>query len=201
MRALVLALLCACVHFPAMEPESRDYHARDRAAVVMESHCGDAYLSGNSRTASGVVISERHVLTAAHVTSCVALPAIRVWLDEGTSHRLVVVDEDLDADIALLEVAHAGNFERGFVPPALSDSDASVGCVVAKFPRDEVTCGPIDGDLLRVPSRRGNSGAAVYDDEGNLIGVVSRGTRAYTRVARVTAKWLRGVKKKKEEVQ
>lgn len=198
-KSLVIAMIASgCIHLPAMEPQPRGYLARERAAVAITVECA----WGAPRTASGVAISERHILTAAHVTECPTIPTIRVWFFDADGEvdrqsRFAVVErEDLDSDVALIEVFAQNNIGRGYVPPTLS-REVEVGCAVLAFPKREVKCGEfLSQSTLDVSTRSGNSGSGVYDQDGALVGIVSSSLASgSTYVARVNETWLRGVLK------
>lgn len=199
----VLSSLSGCAHLAAMEPRARSVPRQLQAAVAVTSECGDGL--SPDHVGSGVVISERHVLTAAHVVRCAAIPDVHVYFGEPDGRlgrRMHVIEEDLDRDVALLELSAADNFGEGFEPPVLGKWTPT-SCIASRIPHDGVRCGP-SGLLVaerrasvNVASASGTSGAGVYDEDGGLLGVVTTIMEKSTYYARVTGEWLRGIKETK----
>jgi hypothetical protein len=198
----MLLVLGACVHLPHVDPKPRNEDQRMRAAVLIESYCSFGY--PQARLGSGVVISERLVLTAAHIVECPVIPRVYITTHNGNRHRAVVDREDRNADIARLEIAHAGRLDVGIAPPELVgpwDHPTEVVDYLCAYPPHEPTaCGPrLSDDLFKVHLKRGTSGSGVYD-RGYLVGIVIRTVsfdreqdfHVGTRIAIVTPSWLEG---------
>ncbi len=194
---LPLLALVACVHLPRVAPEVRTGKARASSAVRVESACGN----WSSRSGSGVIISKRHVLTAAHVVGCADIPTVRVTYidDDGRERRLrmLVTEEDRDADIAKLEIASAEQFAVALRPPVVRSPDPGNG-VCASLASSPDACGTIASTwtvVKRLATVERDAGAPVYCDQGTLVSiVVNRGGQdgpfPYTWIAPVDAHWL-----------
>ena len=185
----LLILLFAC-RLPHVNPELRAPWAQWGTDVRVESSCDEF---GNSGTSSGVIISERHVLTAAHSVGCSALPDVHVYLQDGRRLRMVVERDDLlfgnGADIARLEIASAEYFDLGIAPPVLGTLEVGdTVCLAAGCGR----VSPYEAGLVEVPSEPGDSGRGVYDWYGRLLGIVVRTDGHWTRIEPVSAYWLEG---------
>lgn len=222
---LIAALLtCACVRLPHVIPAPRNADVARRAIARVYVTCSDvdmlspeynSDIPGVRATApsiewappaagTGVVISERHVLTAAHVVRCPVIPSVTVLLSDG---RIVPMEVERDdamfgggQDVARLEVTSAENLGMYIAPPALApDGTAWVHgydewCAETTHGR---SCGS-PGDAsehsaeFEATTRKGDSGSGVYDLRGRLVGLVSSGNGVSTTLVRVGAYWLEG---------
>ncbi len=203
MRHLALLLLAGCVRLAHVEPAPRDSINRGWTAVRITSKCG---WNGISHEGQGVLISERHALTAYHVVGCAEIPRVWITTHDGYRHRAVVTEEHPRAGIAKLELAHAGRFGFNIPPPALAGpwypSEYVTDDLCAEIADEPPVCGRrLEQDLFEVRLEHGDSGAGVYDDNGYLVGLVSkdvlpdpgvRGWRRAARVAIVGVTWLNG---------
>lgn len=127
---------------------------------------------------SGVVIDDRHVLTAVHVVA--RCPDVVVVRDDSDVDRAAQVEiVDLRRDVARLVLSDAS---RGFgVPPirvAEPEPEAPV-CLRSGLHREE-RCGfvslvsdDLNGLRHTAPTRRGDSGAGLYRLDGTLIGIAT----------------------------
>lgn len=188
MRFLVLFLV-ACASLPHVEPQSRSHADQLATVVTVESYCGGIHHKG-----TGVVISERHVLTAYHVTKCHVIPKVNVTLRGNVTHMMYVTKENEKQDIARLELAHAGRFRLNVAPPKLAPYYARPNDSVCAFTRRGTHCavrlGPNTFAGQLIP---GDSGSPVYDD-GYLAGLVTRISKEknMTIMTIVTSNWLEG---------
>jgi len=135
-------------------------------------------------TASGVLLSSNEVLTAAHVT--VTPPgADCIWnakAIQGQAIMIVPSHVDADRDIAIM-MPVTGHFDG--VQPVTLGAKPELGdtiCEVAGSPYHVRRCGEvqmatagnheaIDSTMIVEP---GNSGSGVYNERGELVGVISQ---------------------------
>ncbi len=190
MLKYLVILLVAC-RLPHVDPELRPGWAQRTTDVRVTSSC-DEY--GNSGTSSGVIISERHVLTAAHAVGCSTIPTVRVHLSTGRTLRVVVERDDIlfggGDDVARLEIASAERFGLTHIPPPVLDT--LHGGETVCLPNGCGRLWPYDPEMIQVGSFPGDSGTAVYNVEGALIGLVVRSDGVWTRIQPLTPYWLEG---------
>ena len=193
MRYILLVFLLSCVNLQHVEPRIRFPEDRLAAAVLVETHCGDDTMFQRDAQAEGVIISERHVLTAAHAVRCPMIPRVYVILGNGDRHRVYVTREDDKNDIAKLELAHAGRFGLNIPPPKLQPNWMEGFWVCVEGIRT-TNCLPWTGPSTiagRLP--HGSSGRGVYQ-LGSLVGLVSKdlpGENA-TAIGLINNSWLEG---------
>lgn len=184
--ALMPALLATCAHAPGPS-YPRSSTAQAAAAVAVQSECrspfgSDGGVLSETLWGSGVVIDERHVLTALHVVWCPAVPRIRVYFADGRSRAMVPLREDRVADLAMLDAASLEPLPGG--PPPTFGARPDVGatvCAATAIPARAWSCGsvvsherPADSDVRHTaPTLPGNSGSGVYDGAGRLVGIVT----------------------------
>ncbi len=140
-------------------------------------------------TGSGVVIdTEGHILTNAHVVD--GATSVRVELADGSSHEATVVGADASTDLAVLHIdadadslqpvplGDSSALEIGDPVLAVGDpfgyqASASAGIVsgldrTMQAPNGFTITGAIQTDAA---VNHGNSGGALLDAEGNLVGI------------------------------
>jgi hypothetical protein len=194
MRILALCLV-ACAATPHVEPAPRSRLDAVRATVLVESTCGDAYRDqpfewSPPQRGTGVIVSSRYVLTAAHLVACPAIPRVHVTTMDGRRLRAVVERDDAmfgaGLDLARLELA-SGDTLGDHPPPTLGVVGTGLdACVYLRDPWRRL-CGTIDGQALEVPTSAADSGGGAYDVAGRLIGVLGNDGR----IVPVGASWLR----------
>lgn len=201
--ALYAVILAACMRLPHVDPRSRDEVTASRASVDVHVTCSSPDMSSTEDSPKpaivwrepsrgrGVMISERHILTAAHVVRCPDIPRVTVTLYDGRSF-LVVVERDDDmfgkgSDLARLVIPSGSTFQRYIAPPTLGDSDGTY--TVAR------KSGTITGSgrAILPHLHPGDSGAGVYATTGDLVGLFL-GPDDYggLRIVRVDSSWLEG---------
>lgn len=170
----VVAALCSACAPPARFPVEDPTLAREYARVVrIDVQCDDGGHIG-----SGVRVGGSAVLTAMHVITCdEGLPsAMKVTDASGVTRaaRMVAISP---ADVARLEVAGLSD---------MSDVDVAstvVGerlCATFAFPELGRRCGDTWPHASKAPgdvivdfvAEKGNSGAAVWDARGRLVGIL-----------------------------
>lgn len=213
MRLLLLLLLSLAACFPLqhVDPAPRAAGAQDGTVVRVDVDCSEPapFKTGDPDDprapdpdivwrvgyGTGVVVSEKHVLTAAHVVFCPVIPTSWITLPDG---RRFQADVTIDAamfgdgtDIARLElVGDADRFNLGVAPPALG-REGDHACILTLRGR---ACGRLHGMYVDAPTYPGDSGSPVYDTRGHLVGLAVAGdaTHTTTRFVRVTPWWLKG---------
>src|ERR1700690_2905214 len=96
---LLVLLTFSCVNLPHLEPKVRTSAGQYATVVWITSECTEedpfntepGVMPGHhgpdfdwgSRSGSGVLISDRHVLTAAHVVRCPVIPTVYIHLLDG----------------------------------------------------------------------------------------------------------------------
>lgn len=191
MRYLALLLLVSCVQYVHMEPRPRSYDEQTRSTVELHVRC-----DGLLHIGTGVAISERHVLTAAHVTRCHTIPTVHLTLYNGDRHRAVVTRENRTQDIAKVEIIHAGSFDLGIAPPLLGvpwDPLANDYVCAHPFAREPHCSWRLSPNLVSMRLFPGDSGTPIYD-YGLLLGLVIRDNapKNATTITLVTEDWMEG---------
>lgn len=183
-----LTMMCGCVHLPHVDGLARALPDQQRATVKVQTLCiaGDPWTPESRFTimamsGSGVVIDDRHVLTAAHVVDCGGFDSsIYVTFSNGKRWRVENDRLDRGNDMARLEDPTAGNFNLGIAPPVLG-TDPQFGddmCSAFAVPKLGGSCGHlIAPDMpgrytFDAPTHHGNSGGGVYSG-GKLVGLVT----------------------------
>ena len=212
---LLLLLCAACVSLPHLDPAPRTEKSERADVAAIYSYCSEANpldpglsdlvphqtwpsVDWGSHSGTGVVVSERHIVTANHVVECPIIPVVIVVLANGRRTAADVTSIDRDADTARLEMSFADNFGIGAVPPALATPhDLHVGDKLCTYAWGRASCGeylgPHDGrGYLEAATGPGWSGAPVYTSDGRLAGIVLGGSAEQTRFAFSSASWLSG---------
>lgn len=207
MKSLIVALAVAgCVRLPHVDPQARSYESTDRTVVRVQSSCSEEDPGGGQfpiqwvpdHTGTGVVVSERHVITAAHVVFCPIIPTVKVTFPDGRWYMMDVEKDDAmfgqGTDYARLVIASAEYFNLGIAPPKIGH--ALVGDFVELSAFDGERFGYYEGDdLFELNTHPGDSGAPIYNMGGELLGIVSKGSmdRLDTQEERATPRWLEGL--------
>ena len=163
----LLVLLLGCM--PPPRPSAAELVAEPRD-VAIATVC--------KSIGSGVVIDDRHVVTALHVVS--RCPDVVIVRDGSRVDRAAQVEiVDLRRDVARLVLSDASlPFEVRPVRVAEPEPGAPV-CLRSGLHREE-RCGYVDAaserlDGLRhtAPTRPGDSGAGLYRLDGTLVGIAT----------------------------
>lgn len=217
MRAAALVVVLFACRLPHVEPALRDDSAQLLTLAVVTSSCSepDPLLSNPSvpndatprafpivwfppHVATGVVISERHVLTAAHAVRCPALPSATIYVRGGEHRAVVERDDDMfpvgePSDVARLELASAGGIGLGIAPPVVRDARGGEACCAQTL--HGANCGTADpyhrGVLLASGLRLGDSGSPIYCSEA-LVGIVTKTGRDSAEYESIDNYWLEG---------
>lgn len=174
-----LALLAACSSCAHMA-NLRSSEDQFQALVKIETVC-----MGNHFGGSGVMVSDSEVVTAAHVVTCemgagITMPpeSIIVWVTDADGVTAEVDALVPGADVARLhmKVAKPEYFTgvRIGAPPKIGDKV----CEVSGIPRPTYRCGeaqPSEPGYIKLGFmvENGNSGSGLYNDHGELIGIVT----------------------------
>lgn len=191
---LVLVLMSACA-LPYVKPQPRTPEVAQRAVAKLELVCQhDGIVYRDPVVFTGVVISERHILTAGHAVVCPVLPKIRATLSDGSVQRLYVERDEYSfgdgRDIARLKLNSAGGFGLHIPPPELASGR---GVAVAWLHGIRVS-GMFVGTTVAVAGGKpGDSGAGMYDADGRLIGLVTGGGKSHMNIQSVDTSWLEGM--------
>ena len=176
---------------PDLTPGAEEQAAR-AAHVMVWCPAGTAHHP--TRSGSGAVHFGPYVLTAFHVVSCATPPhpdqdpvprtyvapqIVQVQFADGRAFEAGVASIAPDDDLAWLVLQ--GEPDLGFEPLRVAPPRAGWVCMVAGYPKRERYCARAsltewaDMELhFAAPAIPGNSGSAVYDPAGRLVGVVTR---------------------------
>ena len=202
MRLLIplLLVLGACGTLDHIPPHTRSEAQSQATVVQVHSNCNSVIGAAGS-VGTGLVISEAHVLTAAHVVFCPSIPAVTAYLPARDRFFQMEVIEDAavfgdGTDIAKLRLVGAyDRFKINVAPPAIGVPHLGDTLCIHFVGRPEA-CGifdPEDGKLwVDAPSREGDSGAPISNEDGELVGFVHGGDGTDTDFTPVTQHWLSG---------
>jgi len=200
--SLVLATCASCATGIQQRNVVRPASDQKTAAIHIIAHCSKMPPK-SSFWGSGVAINAREVLTAAHVVSCnvetevedpITKTKKKITVSFGTVDSLFGVQPDgisrplkvqfmsEGTDIARLSFADAGEWygvQPAKIAPVRIESRV---CIVVAAPRRDRRCGEVEDILttnandvtLSTPVEPGNSGSAVYDRDGRLVGIVTQ---------------------------
>lgn len=182
---LTMVLLATCGSCgrdaPPTYPRARD--EQDSSAVELRVLCltGSPFegtFGAEPRGGSGFMISGRRVLTAKHMVACDMPPTIFVQLADGRVFRATVDKTWGERDVArLLLIGDAGAFRA---PRVATANVGEPACGVTAVPERGHNCGDVEQvmpDQITFGGMvwHGNSGSALYDLRGNVVGIVTGG--------------------------
>lgn len=193
---VITSMTCGgCAHAIKASQAARTTEDERTLTVQISVRC-ENFPAGAEVWGSGAVISPTEILTAAHVVDC-QIPDPKTGQPVGPSGkptRILVSQPDhigrpmrlivsfVTNDLARLRIADDGEF-YGFAPARIAGvKQGDVVCVSTGVPRRDVRCGLVEekttrqsGDVsISMPGYPGNSGSAVYDLKGRLVGVLTQ---------------------------
>ena len=135
--------------------------------------------TGFALTENGYFVTSYHVIKDAD--------SVYIENKSGNRYKLTSVYQNLDHDLAILKVDDPTFTGFGSLPYTVSANDADLGEKVYTlgFPREDMVFGEgslssqsgFEGDSasyqISIPLNPGNSGGPLFDEKGNLIGVIS----------------------------
>lgn len=189
---MVLAFGC---HTPRVQLSgdigfSRDIEDQKRRAVVIVVECLEK-VDGKKKTVryygSGVIVGEYRILTANHVAShCKG--KLKIILPDATDRVVRVIVTIPGADVAVLESLssmRAPSIEYG------NTEARDEVCIVPAQPNRMRTCGTVSGLHYRysltniyhgAKTYPGNSGAGLYNVQGELVGIVTQNSTLFDKI-------------------
>lgn len=180
--AVVFAtMVLGCLHLSHTKPEHRTPTASAASVVRIDYSCATESAVWGLGHATGVVINDRTVLTAAHVVRCPGIPVVTVTTYDGRRFSMVVErDEQMfgdGRDIARLVMASGSVLGLRIGPPVLAAVAARDGVYVFTLHGDlrGVARDDLGNADLQDFGYAGDSGAPVFRSDGALLGVVSTG--------------------------
>lgn len=160
------------------------------SAVTISAQCEG--MEGEAPIGTGVIVSPNSILTAAHVASptmdiqignqTLEIPlacTLTALTEDGTRHPLELAHTWKDHDVARLVSKVPFSYEP--VKLASTPAPGETVCVVSRVPNWYRRCGSVEyyrddlpGDVqMDVVVEPGNSGSAVYDNRGRLVGIAT----------------------------
>ncbi len=136
-----------------------------------------------------MLISERHILTAAHLVRCPDHPRVIVTLYDGRRIRMSVQRDEATFEgkrDGLARLVSIDPVRRFIAPPEIGGSDRWF--TIAR------RSGTVSGDRHAIARYfgEGDSGAGVYTSSGLLVGVLLGGSEHDITIAPVDPTWLEG---------
>lgn len=178
----ILLVTCACANLANLHPgyhsdkDYREYTSTYRVVV----QC----LDGNGGYGSAVAISKKHLLTARHVTICAeSNPGVIAVVDRDGKFFKVTIDKVSGGSDVTRLVSDGIPF---WTFSSIRTRSTSVGEPVCIIGGDSLNvygmrkCGDVafrDSSSIAISLHvvPGNSGGPVFDGNGNVVGIVSRG--------------------------
>lgn len=186
-----LFLLPACTFVPR-KMESSTVLVKMKVHMIRVDEDGNKHEKSGWGTCSGVYIKSNVILTAAH---CVDfkdedLTLKEIWIKNGdNSERAVVIRDDRAADLALLYTPLSG-VPVTFALRAIRGEECWVignplglRDIITKGIVSQIDLAPEDEKasflIVDATALPGNSGGAVVDKHGHLIGILTRSTSVF----------------------
>lgn len=157
---------------------TRSPHVQNLNAVAITVMCDDA----STFIGTGVAVGPRQVLTAAHVVNACGKEPLIVMVEHAGETYLADIDATAPrADVARIEILLGSlplDHPVSIGPTPLTDAKV---CVTARNPYTMRRCGVVEyvsdeahGIRFDVVVEPGNSGSALYDAQGRLVGIVTK---------------------------
>ncbi len=197
LRLLLVCLFCACLSSPTrvstqitMLGQARSTSVQIDTTVIVAMTClkrapilkHDDWLQ---LWGSGVIIDDTHILTAHHVVDCPLMAFIEIRLADGRKFTATTTKIDTTQDVAILSVMNLKGFELN-IPTARIGREPEIGellCFYSAHPFKRRSCGKFDQKTsftsvsnaieFAAEVTKGNSGSGVYNQYGELVGVVT----------------------------
>jgi len=149
----------------------------ERAAMV-ETTCMD----GSGAWGSAVLLDDHRALTALHVVAQCGDPIILVQTSDGKKHLVTVDAIAPNADMVRLVALDRWAVPKGKLQWSKAPHRGRVACAVTGMPHRNRLCGEVQESNddagaeveFRIVADHGNSGSAVYDSAGRLVGVLTQ---------------------------
>lgn len=173
---ILVILLSGCGGYALRANLTR--HQQATVKVIVKCIDSEQEYSG-----SGVVISDRRVLTAAHLVEVCPLPDMFI-LDDETMYPVYPAKVDVDNDLAILVNVGPVPFKKPSINYGPEPKRMSRIYLITGAPYEDVRDGILnhwnikEGPRIKhsIVTERGNSGSGVYDYMGRLIGILTHAT-------------------------
>ena len=180
MRYLILlVMLSSCVSIidlDSVEPPQEHVGAWSERAVQIHAGCGD---DADSYSGSGTIVDPHQILSAWHIVESCPDGALTATLADGIKIDISVRAASISSDMVLFQT----NTDLGIgVQPTAKVYRGDVACMAAAYPKRKVLCGHVlainratdmFNGWISVTTKSGNSGAGVFNAEGELVGIVT----------------------------
>lgn len=172
---LLLLLLAGChvsCYMSSGPPTIRTSEEQRATVVKVDVECDhQPYGVTSYEQGTGVLVSGRRVLTAAHLVHCSDIPRVIVTLPNGSHRQFVIERDDLmfgdGKDLARLEINSAETLSVTRPEVTRANGDVTVVTLRGHF------AGYLHGTRMDVLGLRlGDSGGPVYQ-QGALVGIVT----------------------------
>lgn len=183
---LFLLLMTACTSCANFSPNiGQTPKEQHNAMVLIKKTCPDGAIG----LGTGLMVSADRVLTARHVIQCEVVPGVPIYWEPakvevyGSPTDVVEAEIEIELndkyDIARLKLADK-SLAKFFTPVTVAPMPG-IGekiCEVSAVPRPTYRCGEAQNSMygrliVSFPVEKGNSGSAIFDEYGNLVGIMT----------------------------
>lgn len=182
--ALLLTACTSCAHFP-----TRSAVEQHNALVMLEVTCLESDGKVSKHNGSGVLVAPDQVLTAQHVAGCRLIEDFPIFVPAAEIRVFFIGQEHVTgvetafstrADVSRVKLSKPLPFSEVSVGPKPSVGEQV--CVTTARPRVSFKCGPAmvstaDTVSFSIFTEHGNSGSAIYNAAGQLVGIVTNMVR------------------------